>query len=208
MFKVCKKGLSTNEVLDICIAGNVDARKVCRAVPQGVTQSAIFIIDLKNVNEGDLTTDGNGVYARHTCPTEVVTADITSDSHIQSVRKCKKGKNAEGNHIFAVKRHYSWHTSSDEFCRIITKVRDQRKEELGRYAVMQYKVTEKARELFSRKTHGNVKHHKEGYLRTKPSVLSKIKQYAEEKSAKHVTTKVQEEAGGVCNVVCCNATNY
>ena len=72
MFKVSQKGLSTKEVLDICIAGNIDARTVCRAVPQGVNQSAIFVVDLKTVGEGDLTTDGNGVYARHSCPTELV----------------------------------------------------------------------------------------------------------------------------------------
>lgn len=197
MFKVSQKGLSTKEVLDICIAGNIDARTVCRAVPQGVNQSAIFVVDLKIVDEGDLTTDGNGVCARHSSPTEFVSAEISSQSFIKRFERCKKGKKPKGNHVFAVKRHYSWHTSSDEFCRIITKVLDHPKGELGRYAVIQYKVIEKAKEQFCRKMHGNAKHHKEVYLRTKPSVISKIKDYAKEKSAKLVIKKVQDEAGGV-----------
>ena len=86
------------------------------------------------------------------------------------------------------------------FCRIITKVHDHRKGELGRYAVIQYKVTEEAEKLFSRKAHGNVKHHKEAFFRTKPSVLRRIRQYAEENPAKHVITKVQQDAGGVSDV--------
>ena len=200
VFKVSQKGLSTKEVIDICIAGNFDTKKVCRKVAHGVTESAIFIVDLNIVNEGDLTTDGNGVYARHSCPTEVVRVDFSSESRIKRVSKRKKGKNPEGSHIFSVKRHYSWHASSDEFCRIITKVHDHRKGELGRYAVIQYKVTEEAEKLFSRKAHGNVKHHKEAFFRTKPSVLTRIKQYAEENPAKHVITKVQQDAGGVSNV--------
>lgn len=200
VFKVSQKGLSTKEVIDICIAGNFDTKKVCRKVAHGVTESAIFIVDLNIVNEGDLTTDGNGVYARHSCPTEVVRVDFSSESRIKRVSKRKKGKNPEGSHIFSVKRHYSWHASSDEFCRIITKVHDHRKGELGRYAVIQYKVTEEAEKLFSRKAHGNVKHHKEAFFRTKPSVLPRIKQYAEENPAKHVITKVQQDAGGVSNV--------
>ena len=142
VFKVSQKGLSTKEVIDICIAGNFDTKKVCRKVAHGVTESAIFIVDLNIVNEGDLTTDGNGVYARHSCPTEVVRVDFSSESHIKRVSKPKKGKNPEGSHIFSVKRHYSWHASSDEFCRIIPKVHDHRKGELGRYALIQYKVTE------------------------------------------------------------------
>ena len=61
VFKVSQKGLSTKEVIDICIAGNFDTKKVCRKVAHGVAESAIFIVDLNIVNEGDLTTDGNGV---------------------------------------------------------------------------------------------------------------------------------------------------
>ena len=45
--------------------------------------------------------------------------------------------------------------------------------------------------------HGTAKHHKEVYLRTKPSVIRKIKDYAKEKSAKLVIKKVQDEAEGV-----------
>ena len=155
-------------------------------MPHGVTESAIFVVDLNIANGVDLTTDGKGVYVYHSCPTEVVRVEFSSESRIESVSKRKEGKNSEGSHIFSVKRHYSWHASSDEFCRIITKVHDHHKEELGRYAVIQYKVTEEAEKLFSRKAHGNVKHHTEAFFRTKPSVLTRIKQYAEENPARHL----------------------
>ena len=39
VFKVTQRGLSTKEVIDICIAGNFDAKKVCSRVPDGVTES-------------------------------------------------------------------------------------------------------------------------------------------------------------------------
>ena len=172
---------------------------MCSGVPQGVTQSGIFVIDLDKVEEKDLTTDGNGTYERHSCPTEVVVAELAEDSKIGRVQNFKREKHPNGNPLFSVKRQYSWHASSNEFCRIVTKVRDQSKESLGRYAIIQYKVTGKAKELFSRKKHGNAKRHKEGYIRTKPSVLSKMKMYAEERAPKHVITKVQSEAGGVRN---------
>ena len=45
-----------------------------------------------------------------------------------------------------------------------------------------------------------MKNHKEAFFRTNPSVLTRIKQYAEENPAKHVITKVQQDAGGVSNV--------
>ena len=82
-------------------------------MPHGVTESAIFIVDLNICNEGDLTTDGNGVHARHSCPTEVVRVEFSGEFRIKSVSKRKKGKNPEGSRIFSVKRHYSWHASSD-----------------------------------------------------------------------------------------------
>ena len=39
VFKVSQRGLSTKEVIDICIAGNFDAKKVCSRVSDGVTES-------------------------------------------------------------------------------------------------------------------------------------------------------------------------
>ena len=45
-----------------------------------------------------------------------------------------------------------------------------------------------------------MKHHKEAFSRTKPSVLTKIKQYAEENPTKHLIRKVQQDAGGVSDV--------
>ena len=39
VFKVSQRSLSTKEVIDICIAGNFDAKKVCSRVPDGVTES-------------------------------------------------------------------------------------------------------------------------------------------------------------------------
>ena len=71
----------------------------------------------------------------------------------------------EGSHIFSVKGHYRWHAFPDQFCRIITKVHDHHKEELGQYAVLQNKVTEETEKLFSRKAHRNVKHHKEAFFK-------------------------------------------
>ena len=39
VFKVSQRSLSTKEVIDICIAGNFDAKKVCSRVPDGVIES-------------------------------------------------------------------------------------------------------------------------------------------------------------------------
>ena len=39
VFKVSQRGLSTKEVIDICISGDFDAKKVCSRVPDGVTES-------------------------------------------------------------------------------------------------------------------------------------------------------------------------
>ena len=38
--------------------------EVCSGVPQGVTQSGIFVLDFDKVEEKDLTTDGNRTYER------------------------------------------------------------------------------------------------------------------------------------------------
>ena len=39
VFKVSQRGLSTKEVIDICISGDFDAKKVCSKVLDGVTES-------------------------------------------------------------------------------------------------------------------------------------------------------------------------
>lgn len=39
VFKVSQRGLSTKEVIDICISGDFDAKKVCSRVLDGVTES-------------------------------------------------------------------------------------------------------------------------------------------------------------------------
>ena len=114
-----ERGLTAKEILNICVLQDVPPRKVCHTVPQGVQETAMFVIDLQDIDERDLTADGNGIYKRHSSPTELVTAEVES-SRIRSVKKLAKRNGAEDHPTFEIKRHYSWHSSSQEFrCTVI-----------------------------------------------------------------------------------------
>ena len=89
VYKVTERGLTAKEILNICVLEDVPPRKVCHTVPQGVQETAMFVIDLQDVDERDLTADGNGIYKRHSSPTELVTAEVES-SRIRSVKKLAK----------------------------------------------------------------------------------------------------------------------
>lgn len=89
VYKVTERGLTAKEILNICVLEDVPPRKVCHTVPQKVQETAMFVIDLQDVDERDLTADGNGIYKRQSSPTELVTAEVES-SRIRSVKKLAK----------------------------------------------------------------------------------------------------------------------
>ena len=120
---------------------------MCHTVPQKVQETAMFVIDLQDVDERDLTADGNGIYKRQSSPTELVTAEVES-SRIRSVKKLAKKKWCGGTSTFEIKRYYSWHSLSQEFCCTVIKVRKKEAANPTRFAVIQYKVTRMAQSQF------------------------------------------------------------
>ena len=69
-----------------------------------------------------------------------------------------------------------------------------------RFALVHYIVkTKDASNLFE-KPHGCSKKNKEAYIRTKPSVLHKIKELGQKGSAKEIISEMEKQAGGVTSV--------
>ena len=196
MFRRSKKGLGLKEILEICVGERVPPEYVSHKVPQGVRENATFVIDLKNssLSHRDLSADDNGIFSRHSSPTEKVEVKFKSDGTVETVCpdiSCE-------DHVYLVRRQYSWHDKSKNFSRVIYKV--ENKGVLTRYAIVQYKASGDVTDLFL-KSHGNSKKKDEPYYRVKPSVLLKAKEAAlRSESPKHIISLIEKESGGVLNI--------
>ena len=71
VYKDTKTGISSKEVMDICVGQNVPEEKICSRVPTGITESTVFVVDLEAVQFQDLTVDDNGVYGAHSSPSDL-----------------------------------------------------------------------------------------------------------------------------------------
>ena len=192
------KGLTLKRVLEICVAGDVLKGYVCAKVPRGITSSAIFVIDLEKVDHRDITVDDNGIYGKHSSPSERVKVKLGDDRKIEEVAILNRGKSGDEDEekegeLFVVRRQYSWHKATDEFCRIVAKV--EHDGSFLRYGIVQYKIGDNCHQL-SLAPHGNDKRKdKEPHLRTKPSVIEQIKSKGKGESAKKIIRQLQGPHG-------------
>ena len=131
------------------------------------------------VNIFDITADDCGAYSKHSSPSTGVEVDVDDEGVCGSILTTISKQNARSlpgtanKRRFLVKRQYSWHTLSRDYKRIISKVEENGK--LLHYAIVQYRVkTANPSSLFERR-HGNSKKSQEPYIRTKPSVMKKIR---------------------------------
>ena len=160
--------------------------------------TATFVIDLEKVDHRDISADDNGIYGKHSSPSERVKLKLTDKGKIDSVATLNRGQanssqDEDESELFIVRRQYSWHKSTDDFCRIVSKV--EHDGSYLRYAIVQYKVGDKCRH-FSLLPHGNDRRDdKEPYLRTKPSIMEKIKSKGKNESAKRVIRHLQGSDG-------------
>ena len=107
--------------------------------------------------------------------------------------KAESDQDQDEDELFIVRRQYSWHKSTNDFCRIVSKV--EHDGSFLRYAIVQYKVGDNCH-LLSLLPHGNDRREdKEPYLRTKPSVMDKIRSKGKDESAKRVIWHPQGSEG-------------
>lgn len=114
VYKRSKTGITSQEILDICIDGNVPEDKVCASVPAGITESGIFLVDLQPVGYKDLTVDDNGVYGAHSSPSEDYQVFFDDQGKVDTVTRIDKNDEETKREIetsrshFIIKRQYSW----------------------------------------------------------------------------------------------------
>ena len=204
-----KNPLSLADIINISLFEKVDKERVCLSVPSGVSKDGIYIVDLNAVNGKDLTTDSY-IYDRHSCPK----AAIVVCSKGQKLISIKTGAQSSsqdlpGNsEVITCRRQYSYIKKTGfQLRRCITKL--QRSDgSMARYAVISYQfsgwkngneVAITGPQLFQR-PHGNLKKAKESYFRTKPSVLSKIREYGSYMRPKQVVSAIERDAGGLISI--------
>ena len=191
------------EILDICVWNKVSKDQVCSQVPRRVMQSAIFVVDLEKVDIRDVTVDDVGMYETHSSPSQKVWVldrepDSAEEDELESSRPytLQKRNASEDADEFVVRRYYSWQSSGLK--RTIVKV--FHKKAPLRNAIIQYKFDKKHKSMPRASGHGNNKA-KESYYRTKPSVLSKIRDMGrQQKRPKEIVEDIQSEAGGAIGV--------
>ena len=141
VYKRSKSGITSKEILDICIRGNVLDEKVCTRVPAGITESGIFIVDLQAACYKDLTVDDNGVYGSHSSPSEDFQVFFDDRGNISAVKRIDKNDKETISEIqtsrshFIVRRQYSWPRKDKNFRRMIAKV--EHEEKFLQFAIVQ-----------------------------------------------------------------------
>ena len=144
--KIKKSGMTAKEILEIYIGGVVPEKKVCRRVPAGVTESAIFIVDLEAVHYKDLTVDENVFYGARSSPSEHYEVFLDRQGKVSAMIMTKIFKpdtesscevSTTHDH-FVIRRQYSWPSDDKNFRRMIAKVEPEGK--FLRLAIIQYTV--------------------------------------------------------------------
>ena len=184
---------------------NVPEEKICSRVPTGITESAVFVVDLEAVQFQDLTVDDNGVYGTHSSPSEHFQVFLDDQGKISELNRIGRSDTERGlldafDH-FVIRRKYSWSTTNKDFRRMIAKVEHESKS--MRFAVVQYeiKMTPDEAKLHLSKPYGGSQRSSEPHVRTKPSVLEEIRKMGQKSSAKQIITEIEKKAGGVVSVV-------
>lgn len=77
--------------MEICVSGDVPRNKVCTKVPRGVQTTATFVIDLEKVDHRDISADDNGIYGKHSSPSQRVKLKLTDEGKIEEVTILNRG---------------------------------------------------------------------------------------------------------------------
>ncbi|KXJ18326.1 High affinity nerve growth factor receptor, partial [Exaiptasia diaphana] len=195
-------GLSLKEIIKICVKGNVPKEKICTAVPTMVQKSAVYVVDLSSVQILDLAVDDCGAYGNHSSPSVVVEVDVDDDGNLgsavrnvyknevqQSLRQAKVRQ-------FTVKRQYSWHKLSKDYKRVIIKVEENNT--ILPLAIIQYIIKTRDPSKLFEKAHGGSTRNSSPYIRTKPSVLEKIRSLGHNQAKpKEIISEIERQAGDV-----------
>ncbi len=202
-----KKMPTLRQKIDICVGGVIDPNLVCKSVPPGVTENVVYVIDLQAVATEDLASDGF-IYDEHACPKENIIVEI-EDGNIVSFQRnaaataCNDSLSHTHSQVLH-RKQYSYIRRCDfTLQRCVTKF-EKEDASMTRYAIVAYKVsgseelcnTELGKQLIRRR-HKNQKKSNETCVRTKPSVLSKVKQLGSHTRPKEIVTALEKEAGGL-----------
>ena len=142
---------------------------------------AVFVVDTRHADIRDVTTDGHN-YQKHSCPRKPFWV-VWDKNEISSIST----DSVKGSDEYLLYRHYSWKKG---ITRTILKVKNDG--QLRPYVIIQYKV-EGTLLAISESEKG-----KYNYIRTKPSVLEKMRSLAHE-APKDIISKIAEENGGAVN---------
>ena len=206
VYKRSKSGITSKEILQICIEGSATDTKVCTRVPAGITESSIFTVDLESVHYKDLTVDDNGVYGAHSSPSENFQVFLDEQGRVSDINR-KDERDTETRSTpqtsfdhFVIRRQYSWTRKNKNFRRMIAKVEHQGN--FLRFAIVQYTVNmtpDEAKAVFANQGIEK-KRSSAPQVRTKPSVLERMREMGNKSSAKQIINKIQKEAGGVISI--------
>ena len=125
VYKDTKTGIYSKEIMDICVGQNVPEEKICTRVPTGITESAVFVVDLEAVQFKDLTVDDNGVYGAHSSPSEHFQVSLDDQGKISGLNRIgrsdseTKGSLLDAYDHFVIRRQYSWSGNNKDFRRMI-----------------------------------------------------------------------------------------
>lgn len=207
VYKDSKTGISSKEIMDICVGQNIPEEKICGRVPTGITESAVFVVELEAVQVKDLTVDDNGVYGAHSSPAEHFQVFLDDQGKISGLNRIGRSDSETKRSLvdaydhFVIRRQYSWSTNNKDFRRMIAKVEHESK--FMRFAVVQYtvKMTPEEAKILLSKPYGGSRRSSEPHVRTKPSVLEGIRKMGQKSSAKQIISEIEKKAGGVISVV-------
>ena len=189
-YTVSKKGLSVRKLFELCMFGS---KRLCERVPSP-QRDVYYVINLKEINVTDLTSDTSGSYDSHSCPLDVVRAVIDSKiqriSHFQHV--ARKRLDISCNNLYHLRRQYSYKKHKNTLLgkRIITTLTHDG-------GSMPYAVIQYLGNVMCSRPHGNSKKIREPYMRTKRSTLRKIAELGKHNlRPKQIISHIDSKNGG------------
>ena len=173
---------------------------VCTTIPPA-GQTGIFVIDLSCVYKEDMSCDDSGPYISHFCNTTTLLVPATGNRSMYVKKRKLTALEArqlsveDRCRLIFLKRQYSYRESKSNHSRQIITCMDAKSDgQAGRYGIIQYTGN-----IVPHTPHGNSKG-KEPYIRTKLSVIKKVKQMGKSMSAKRVIHALDRDAGGAVSL--------
>ena len=110
---------SVDKLARLLIGCEVPKEKVCSKQPVRVCRNVAFVVDLHTLDDPlDIRADENGVWVRKGSPVTYVSVHNAAGS-VNVFRRSRMGNHS---HHYKIVRTYYRHSSSSDFCRIITTV--------------------------------------------------------------------------------------